>query len=369
MLPHRSWQQMIAPLLVAITSGCQLVWDIEPDVDIVGGTCDVAKLATDSQNCGACRHQCGGGDCAGGVCQSVVLAEASGMPTDVAVDEQYVYWTSNDGKVGRVGKNGGEPETVVTGVQRGLARLTVDENRVYYREIEDASGVANIGAAAKDGASPFTVATNQPGIGSLTSDGSSLYWARTDDSNLGAIWHASFPAGVAQPVELIAGTLSFPQEVVTDGTSVFWGQDNNGYLMQVSSDGSGPTLDLGCGSDYITALAVDATNVYVARAEGKVVSTQKGDAASDCIAPSTRELATNMSGSAALGIALGGEYVVWTSPDLGEVSAIPKTGTCTGAGDCKRILAKGKRPTRIAADAKAAYWVDTGDGTIRKVAY
>lgn len=369
MLPLRSWQHVIAPLLVAITSGCQLVWDIDPDVDIVGATCDATGLATDSQNCGACGHDCGGGDCAGGVCQPVVLAVASGEPTDVAIDEQYVYWTSDDGKVGRVGKNGGEPETVVAGVQRGLARLTVDENRVYYREIEDPSGVANIGAAAKDGASPFTVATNQPGLGSLTSDGTSLYWARTDDTTLGAIWRASFPAGVAQPLELIAGPLSFPQEVVTDGTSLFWGENNNGYLMQASSDGSGPMLDLGCGSDYITALAVDATNVYVARAEGKVVSTQKGDVASDCVAPSTRELATNTNGSAALGIALGGEYVVWTTPVLGEVSAIPKTGTCTGTGDCKRILATGQSPTRVVADAKAAYWIDTGDGTIRKVAY
>lgn len=369
MLPLRSRPQVIAALLVAITSGCQLVWDIDPDVEIEGATCDAQKLGTDSRNCGACGHDCGGGDCAGGVCQPVVLAQASGKPTDVAIDEVYVYWSSDDGKVGRVGKNGGEPATVVTGVERGLARLTVDENRLYYREIEDPSGGANIGASAKDGASPFTVAVDQPGFGALTSDGTSLYWARTDDSTSGAIWRATFAAGSVEPVVLIPGPLSFPQEVVTDGTSLFWGENNNGFLMQAPSDGSGPTLDLGCGSDHITALAVDATHVYVARAGAEVVSTQKGDVATDCTAPSTRVLATNTGASAALGIALGAEYVVWTSPDLGEVSAVPKSGTCSGTGDCKRILATGQHPTRVAADAKAAYWVDTGDGAIRKVAF
>src|SRR5262245_30712562 len=54
-----------------------------------------ADLANDSKNCGACKHDCQGGDCKAGVCQPVVIAHDLPMsPWGVAVDDAHVYWAS-----------------------------------------------------------------------------------------------------------------------------------------------------------------------------------------------------------------------------------------------------------------------------------
>ncbi len=75
------------------------------------------------------------------------------------------------------------------------------------------------------------------------------------------------------------------------------------------------------------------------------------------------------SSGSALGIALAADLVVWTRPTLGRVSSTAKSGSCSPP-PCARDLATNQpSPGRAAADSAAAYYVNQGDGTIRKVAF
>src|SRR5579859_7977141 len=58
--------------------------------------CDPAKLASDGKNCGRCGHDCLGDACAGGTCEPVALVLGQSSPQDVAVDDTYLYWTTEE---------------------------------------------------------------------------------------------------------------------------------------------------------------------------------------------------------------------------------------------------------------------------------
>jgi hypothetical protein len=178
-------------------------------------------------------------------------------------------------------------------------------------------------------------------------------------------------AGSVKLEDLGPADLPFPQQVAVDDKSLFWAQNlAGGDVLQMPSDGSGPMIQLSaCHSGEVVDLAVDETAVYFATAYGLVVRTDKGDVAPDCDAPSARTLVTDPNQTAAVGIALGANFLVWTKPTLGIVGAVTKTGTCTN-GPCQRDIATGQsKPGRIAADDLAAYWVNNGDKAIMKVAF
>ena len=66
------------------------------------------ELATSSKNCGACGHDCRGGECLEGVCDPAFVATGQQSPSGLALDEDYVYWANQTatGTVSRVSKTG-----------------------------------------------------------------------------------------------------------------------------------------------------------------------------------------------------------------------------------------------------------------------
>src|ERR1700690_1557349 len=64
----------------------------------------------------------------------VVLLDAS-YPFGIAVDDQYVYYTSSvDGTLSRLPKNGGDPVVIATGMN-GPYRLALDDAAAYVAVI------------------------------------------------------------------------------------------------------------------------------------------------------------------------------------------------------------------------------------------
>lgn len=364
----------LALVALAYGMGCQLVLGIDPDVEVRGDDgprCDPARVDQDAHHCGVCNHDCLGGACIAGVCQPWVLADSAGPPTDIAVDATYVYWSTSDGSLHRVRKDGTGEAILQSGVTAGIARIALDESHVYFREPDGSSGTPRIHVSDKDGASPLVVATNQPGKAGLASNGSALFWARTDDTNVGGIQRAvPSGAGTFDVSAVTAQDLQYPQEVAADSGFVYFGEGTNGGLWQAAIGGGGAPIRLSGCKDYVNAIAVDEANVYFTTDAGDVTSTQKGDPATNgCEAPSARVLLHDPAGGPALGIALGGELVVWTRPTLGRVSSTAKSGSCSPP-PCARDLATNQpSPGRAAADSAAAYYVNQGDGTIRKVAF
>lgn len=63
-------------------------------------------LASDGHHCGACGHDCQGGQCSAGKCQSVTLATGKGRLMMVLVDGTYVYYGGDGVDVRRINTDG-----------------------------------------------------------------------------------------------------------------------------------------------------------------------------------------------------------------------------------------------------------------------
>jgi hypothetical protein len=89
---------------------------------------------------GACRGSVAVVSKAGGTPRVVSLGRSGSDASSLAVDGDFVYWTTFDegGRVFRAAKGGGIPEILATN-QRSASNLVVDATRVYWI-VEDANG-------------------------------------------------------------------------------------------------------------------------------------------------------------------------------------------------------------------------------------
>src|SRR5579859_4125816 len=83
----------------------------------VDAACNPATLDTDGHNCGACGHDCQGGACSNGACQPVTLASGQSGIQKLVIDATTLYWTSSNGYIGRLGKDGQGLTHVLSGLQ------------------------------------------------------------------------------------------------------------------------------------------------------------------------------------------------------------------------------------------------------------
>src|SRR6185295_15069441 len=104
-----------APLREAGDDGIGSVGDADNDAP---PPCLRSDLATNPRHCGACNHDCQGGECADGGCQAVFIAQVADRPTAFAVDGTHLYWTTTaDDTIRRVSLDGGDasvPEVLYT---------------------------------------------------------------------------------------------------------------------------------------------------------------------------------------------------------------------------------------------------------------
>jgi len=181
---------------------CNLISDLSC-VKLCGGVC--ANFATDSNNCGACGHSCGGGACSGSVCQPLLLGTAN-EGGGIAVGSGEVYWTtaqSFDGAgisgILAAPSYGGPVATIVgsgttppTQPYNASTALTADGTYVYFY---DYNAVTNHGALwkANTTTAPIEIANVNtttvtidnkavteplpPGVFGLAVDSQNLYWA------------------------------------------------------------------------------------------------------------------------------------------------------------------------------------------------
>ena len=100
-----------------------------------GGSC--VYTLDDSEHCGACDHDCGGGGCLQGACQALELASFPAMHSLLLdeADERVFFVTSNFGEntnvVGAVSKEGGDPELFSTN-QPASSYLAMAGTNLYW---------------------------------------------------------------------------------------------------------------------------------------------------------------------------------------------------------------------------------------------
>jgi hypothetical protein len=291
----------------------------------------------------------------------VALAEGIVEASLIALDDEYVYFTSTGenvnttGKVQRVPKAGGAVDDLVTGlgVPYGIA---VDATYVYFTD-----RLANaLDRVPKSGGTATPIATNQPHCNRIALGGGNIFWTNSGASEDHDGSLMKMPIGGGTPVAL-ATALPDPEAVAVDATNVYWvntAATEPGTVMRTKIDGSQavPTT-LATGLDYPLGIALDTTTVYWAHELGvmKVAKTSDGS-----IAPTY--LATNQNESRE--VAVDSVTAYWTNQDA--VAEVPL------AGGSEKTLGVVVWGDGIALDDAYVYYVDSGTltkpGAIYRVA-
>jgi hypothetical protein len=155
---------------------------------------------------------------AGGTPIAIVMVEA---PTILGLDSTSVYFTKYGGGIMKAPIDGGAPVMLAAGVTPGGGMLgAVDSTSVYY---VDGNDVMKVSIA---GGTPTTLAAAQPQIEGLALDSTNVYW--TDFLDVAADGGPLFDAGTVKSVPIGGGTptmvasgVTAPTAIAVDATSVY----------------------------------------------------------------------------------------------------------------------------------------------------
>lgn len=272
------------------------------------GVC--VDLTGDAKNCGACGHDCKGGECSAHACQPIVLASDPAHPTEIAVDADHVYWS--------------DPENGVYGTPSALFAMPLD------------------------GDTPKMLAKGKGAAGQIVLAGTSVYWANGDIVKL--------PRDGGAPVVLVhyAG-----DAFAVDAANVYWpifttvGEGGTYSSVLETPIAGGKTITVAVAKAAV-AVAVDARNVYWTDSGARAVMSiaVETSAPANMYAIQPRTIAVDQNGPS--DIAIDSTNVYWTTDDGNIMKAPVEGGTPT-------TLALGQpRPSHIAIDGASVYWTNDG---------
>jgi hypothetical protein len=343
-----------------------------------GGACDTAQLATDKKNCGRCGHDCLGGECNAGKCESVLVKGGLENPVDLTVDATSIYLTARaNGTVLRIAKDGSKTDVLASGHEeaRGVA---LDGQNLFWSNLDYAGDGGGgswggvFGCTLPACADTYLV-TEGEWAAHVRFAGGFLYFAEHNNSSIVRVK----PDGTMRSS---FATPSKPWSVAVDGSHVYY-QANGGNVERVPIQGGGEEvvgpLEQGASLGFLT---LDADRVYWAYGEsatpaGHVYSALKANPA----APK-EQYGTANKGS--IGVAVDATTLYWTNQGTfgddgmsnkdGEILACPKAG-CGGVAPV--VLQQGlTAPGAIIVDGDAIYFLSFGtkrgsaDGELRRIA-
>lgn len=257
------------------------------------GSATCADAGSDPNNCGACGHSCGGGECTAGVCAPTMLAQNLESPAGIALDDSNVYFTT-------------------------LGQFTyIPPNTAQYANDGSVMSVPKAGAT-----SPTAIATMQWQPLPIAVSGGTVYWATSN--------YASDPSGNTTPVVEACPTsgcvgntpppfaTADATKIVVQGQSVYF-LDSKG-VERCSSTGcgdAGSSLVAGGAVDF----ALDATSLLATTYDGSTASLET------CSLPNCT-LSTLKSGPCMqvdVSAALDAQHFYW------YVEQYSATGGCSGS--------------------------------------
>ena len=328
-----------SPDLAAVPSDASTTQDSEagsssPDA------CNVTKDNDDPKNCGACGHDCLGGECTLGVCQPVRLADAGIHPMALVADADPNGWLS--WLVYADPSAGG-----------GVVRLPKNPNGALPERIWANTGPAPLSR-------PYSAALN----------GGDLCWTFGCGSCDAKIWEAfvdcSSPDGnglrevAANPTPDDAGAFYTPWGIRMDANSVFFTTRWEKGLWRAPRDGKTPVQrlpirsDLPMGNLDLTDLAIDDDPSVTARiywaGGGNLLSARKDGA--DARAIYTASGKESVTGP----IVVDAQEIFWFgTDDAGTAYLRAQSKTCFDAVCTWRIVAQAQDVSN------PAYPIDDGE--------
>ena len=274
---------------------------------------------TSQDHCGQCDRSCGGGACAAGVCQPATIASSVDAPFGIAVSGNGVFWT----RTNRLAK------CPVTGCA-GPSTILTDE----------------VAAPTLSGGAYGTL---------MVVDGTNVFWLNKGKySNYNSIRRCAVTGCTATSATTLVDNDTPIRQITRDATTLYWVVKYGGVhkIALSSGPGSGTSLS-GSSSDQEVAVAVDATNAYVA---STLVPSSGGGAYSCDLAGCIGQKKSLFTPARLL--AVHGATLYGTSDD--KIVACTSSG-CSGT---PTVLASGQvNVSAITADASGVYWTVRGSGT------
>ena len=162
--------------------------------------CESGVSSRNSTVCSPCGRDCEKGECIAGECQPfVVIAQTNGQPTQLAVNETHIYWTTlgtpasdatsalNEGKVMRAARDGSAITTIADRQQHPTGLLLTSDH-VYWvnqggvgESGQFGSNDGSVKGISLDGSSgQVTIASSQRRPVALATDGATKSLRRSD---------------------------------------------------------------------------------------------------------------------------------------------------------------------------------------------
>jgi hypothetical protein len=306
------------------------------------------ELTTSAAHCGACDHDCLGGECELGVCQAFALVPGgTDQPSFVGADEQHVYWGhwASSGAVRRLPLSGGGVSDFALD-QSYVRAIVLDATHVYWTTAL-ASGAVMKRPKDLSAVATAIVQVNTPR--ELAVDGSRVFYT-AGSGNTGLVGSALLGGGGGTTL----AANNFPWGIAVDATNAYFDANfNMGDVFQAAKGGGQAPTVLGTGK-FPYSMAVDATHVYFVDTVGVFkLSLAAGVLEKLADAGNARSMT------------IDDTHVYWTeSVANGSVRKVAKSGAPVST------LATGQAsPRGIAVNEKAIFWGnDVPGGAVMMVA-
>lgn len=279
--------------------------------------------------------------CGDAVAPAAALVTGEYGITDVAVDDNFVYFSTQGGTLKKVSIDGGPIETL-TDVVRGAKRIAIDKTDVYC--VTDSGAVARV---AKRGGDLIQLAEgSEIDAGGIVVDDDAVYVTVQGSDGLGALRKVAKDGGAE--IAVLASNQTNPGALALSLGHLYWSVDN--ALMEVPTAGGEPQAFMPDQNKPIS-VASDSSYVYWANYGDGLVGRAGVDGSSPIVVAANIENPYQVAGDAV--------SVYWTSTD-GTLSMVPVGGELEPV-----VLSSGPRgPIRLALDAMSIYWANYEAGTV-----
>jgi hypothetical protein len=225
-------------------SGCQ------GGTVLCGGRC--VDETNDGQNCGACGHDCLGGQCVGSTCEPFIYASSTD-PYDIVIVNGNLYWVDQASTVWTCPAlaTSCTPSALVGG-QAQPTRITYDGSSCLFWT-NNAGGVNGSVGAHQLGGTTCPTKTSLGAPQGIAADANYLFWTDTATNQVTRLNRSGGATSATASTQ--------PGGVAILGSAVYWAEDGTSSV-RTSPEASWIPATVSGGQSTPWAFSVTAPNVY-----------------------------------------------------------------------------------------------------------